>query len=114
MKIYRIINGCDPEAITLTPSELRQAYLEAQKEYDMEDMKEYFGYGDLDNMFGHVDGLELINEEEWNTVGISEAVEHYRYAMNQSEEWWYNLRESAEYILKCMVADKKREQEESV
>ena len=106
MKIYRNINGSDPEAITLTPSELREAYLEAQEEYDMEDVRENCGYDYIMDL-AHIDGVELITEEEWNTVGIPEAAEHYRNALNDSEGWWYILRESAEYILKRMIADKK-------
>lgn len=106
MKIYRIINGCDPEAITLTPSELRQAYLEAQKEYDMEDVRENCGYDYIMDL-AHIDGVELITEEEWNTAGIAEAAETYRNSMNVSDDWWFNLSESVEYTVRRMIADKK-------
>ena len=106
MKIYRIINGCDPEAITLTPSELRQAYLEAQEEYDMEDVRENCGYDYIMDL-AHIDGVELITEEEWNTVGIPEAAEKYRNSLNDSDDWWFNLRDSVEYTVRRMIADKK-------
>lgn len=107
MKIYRIINGCDPEAITLTPSELREAYLEAQKEYDMEDVRMNYGYYDMIDDCADIDGIELISEDEWNTVGVAEAAKTYRDSMSDSDGWWYILRDSVEYTVRRMIADKK-------
>lgn len=107
MKIYRIINGCDPEAITLTPSELRQAYLEAQKEYDMEDVRENFSHSELVDNYEWLDGIELISEEAWDEDGIPRVVQKYREYVDDSDDWFRCLQDAVEYVAREMIADKK-------
>lgn len=107
MKIYRIINGCDPEAITLTPSELRQAYLEAQKEYDLEDVSQNFPHSELVDSYDWLDGIELISEKAWDEDGIPRVAQKYREYVDDSDNWFRCLQDAVEYVAREMIADKK-------
>lgn len=97
MKIYR--NGVE---IKLTERELYDAFREAQKLYDMDDVEQNFSYSDMVDMYG--EKMNGIAGDEWRKA-MPEVAEVYRDYLEGSDEWYYRLRDAAEYVLKGMKED---------
>ena len=101
MKIYRKVNGVSVE-FELTADELRKAYCEQERKYDLEDVRCTTDYDYVRDS----EYADIISEEEWTTEGYRRVAELYRHYMNKDETYWYTVRSAADEVM-CEMANEK-------
>ena len=110
MKIYREVDGIRVE-FELTDEEMREAYCEQEKKYDLEDVRCTVDYDYVCDA-EHIrlkDGSPVadhISKDEWESDGFRRVAALYRHYMNNDETYWYNVRNAADEILREMAKEK--------